>query len=143
MFMVSSLSSQLFMSIPLWMKLYEHVTHDNPEPISNLTLLGNHSAYALVLAFTAFFFTSFFPERGCPGGYDILGHSHQICLIVVMCLWQLKAGYAGFVLQPQWVLSQLKPTIISTFGGYIITLLSALVFINLIKNRMVENQSIT
>ena len=138
--MGSTLSSQLFMSIPLWMRLYEYVTQDNPGPISNLALLSNHSAYVLILVLTAFFFTSFLPERASPGGYDIFGHSHQIfhCLIILMSLWQLRAGYTDFTSQPEHVLSQLKPCFISTFGSCIITLLSGILFIFLMRNRLKE-----
>ena len=138
MFIGSSFSSQAFMSIPLWIRLYEYLCHDDPGPISNRALLWNHVVYILTLIATGFFFASLLPERGCPGGYDIFGHSHQIfhSLSLFMSLWQLKAGYMDLISQPVKVLSQMDPTFASTIGGYLFILSSGLIFLFIMRNQM-------
>ena len=99
MFIGSSFSSQAFMSIPLWIRLYEYIYHDDPGPVSNMALLWNHALCILILLATGFFFASLLPERSCPGGHDIFLHSHQIfhSLTVFMSLRQLEAGYMDLI----------------------------------------------
>ena len=138
MFIGSSFSSQAFMSIPLWIRLYEYIYHDDPGPVSKMALLWNHAVYILTLLATGFFFASLLPERSCPGGYDIFGHSHQIfhSLTLFMSLQQLEAGYMDLISQPMKVLSQLDPSFASTVGGYLFVLSTGLIFLFIMRNQM-------
>lgn len=134
----SCVTFQTFIFSPMFFRFYDYLILEDPGPLSSVELLGNHSMYVVLNLVCGFFFASLLPELACPGGYDIVGHSHQIFHVVsiFMGLAQIKAGYADLQVQPKHKLEELRPCFLSTFGGFLVLLSFGLGLIFLLRNKM-------